>query len=236
MTTSWAAILLVVIMLPFQIVWAAGPSISFDKETHDYGKVVYGDTVRDSFTVTNKGNQTLIIEKLDASCGCTKAVKGTSDVPPKGNSTIIAEFDTNGLRQGRKEKSIFVHSNDPQRPVVKLTLLADVIKDLSVTPPSLAKQLPAFVESISFPMKITNSSDKPWTVKGTRSQADGVQTSLSSNPVSVEPHGSAQFAIIVNPLKEPDRYYYMGRVLLETDHPRESEIEIRYLIRIGKGE
>lgn len=237
MTLIRLTALLIVAAFPLQMSWASGPSISFDKETHDYGRVVYGDIVRESFNLTNKGNQTLMIEKLDASCGCTRAVKGASEVPPKGSSTIEAEFDTNGLRPGRKEKSIFVHSNDPDRPVVKLTLFADVIRDLNIAPPSLAKQLPAFVESISFPMKVTNSSDKPWSIKGIRSKADGLQASLSNTtPITVGPHGSSSFAIVVNLIKEPDRYYYMGRLLVETDHPRESEIEIRYLIRLGKGE
>ncbi|MCX5863255.1 MAG: DUF1573 domain-containing protein [Deltaproteobacteria bacterium] len=219
-----------------QITWAAGPSIGFDKETLDYGKVLYGDKAKDSFTFSNNGNETLIIEKLNASCGCTKAIKGSNEVPPKGRSSITAEFDTNGLRPGRKEKSIFVHSNDPQRPVVKLTLLADVIKDLTVDPPSLAKQLPGFTENISFPMRIANSSDKPFTIKGIKLKPDGLQASLSAVPVIVEPHGAVPFTIKFKLVKEPDRYYYMGRLLLETDHPRESEIEIRYLIKLGKAE
>lgn len=222
--------------IPWHTSWSAGPRISFDKEILDYGKVFYGDTVKEEFTVTNTGDETLIIEKLHASCGCTKAIKGSTDVPPKGSSKIFTAFDTNGLRTGRKEKSIFVHSNDPQRPVVKLTLLADVVKDLNVEPPSLAKQLPSFVQTVSFPMKITNTSDKACSLRGIKPQADGLQATINSAPVLVEPHGTVPFTILFSLNKEPDRYYYMGRLLLETDHPRESEIEIRYLIKLGKTE
>jgi len=85
-------------------------------------------------------------------------------------------------------------------------------------------------------MKITNTSDKACSLRGIKPQADGLQATINSAPVLVEPHGTVPFTILFSLNKEPDRYYYMGRLLLETDHPRESEIEIRYLIKLGKTE
>lgn len=213
---------------------AAAPKISFDKERYDYGNVIYGDTVHEEFTVTNTGDQPLIIEKLLATCGCTKTVKGKDKLPPKESTTIMTSFDTTGLRPGRKEKSIFVHSNDPQRPVVKLTLLADVIRNIVVDPPSLARQLPAFEETVPFSMKLTNAGDRTCALNGVKIQGDGLQVSLAPRQLTVEPGTTTHFTIQFKLKKEPDRYYYMGRLLLETDHPKESEIEIRYLIRLGK--
>lgn len=212
----------------------AAPKISFDKERFDHGEVIYGDTVHEEFTVTNTGDQPLIIEKLLATCGCTKTVKGKDELPPKESTKIMTSFDTTGLRPGRKEKSIFVHSNDPQRPVVKLSLLADVIRNVVVDPPSLAKQLAAFEESVPFLMKLTNSGDRACALKGVKIQGDGLGVSLDPPQLTLEPGTTSHFTIRFKLKNEPNRYYYMGRVLLETDHPKESEIEIRYLIRIGK--
>ncbi len=97
-------LLITLLILPYGDVSAAGPRISFDRESHDYGKVFYGDSVSEQFIVTNTGDETLIIERLDASCGCTKAVKGSTEIPPKGKSKIVVEFDTKGLKAGRKNK------------------------------------------------------------------------------------------------------------------------------------
>lgn len=208
-----------------------GPRISFDKEVIDYGKVRYGETVTEDFLFTNTGDETLVIEKLRSSCGCTKAVKGSREVPPGGKSNIVAAFDTTDLRGGKKEQNVFVESNDPERPIVKLTVLADVVKDLSVEPPSVAKHLPNFVEAVSFPLKITNFSDKMFTVKGVRVETEGIRASLNPAGFTVEPRSTVPFTLSVKLRNEPGQSHYMGEVFLETDHPKEREIDIRYLIR-----
>jgi len=213
---------------------AAGPKINFEKEVHDYGKIRYGDTVTEEFVFTNAGDQTLIIEQLRASCGCTKAVKGSSEVAPNQSSKIVAAFDTTGLRAGRKEQSIFVHTNDPEKPVVKLIVLADVVKDLGVEPPNVARRLQGFVETVSFPMKITNHGDQSYTIKGVKIEAGGMRASLNPASFAVQPRATAAFTLSLKLRNEPGQSYHMGQLHLETDHPRESDIEIRYLIKLDE--
>lgn len=212
----------------------AGPKISFEKEVHDYGRIRYGDTVTEEFVFTNAGDQTLIIEQLRASCGCTKAVKGSSEVAPSQSSKIVAAFDTTGLRAGKKEQSIFVHTNDPEKPVVKLTVLADVVKDLSLEPPNVARRLPGFVETVSFPMKITNYGDQPYTVKGAKIEAGGMRASLNPASFAIQPRTTVGFTLSLKLRNEPGQSYFMGQLHLQTDHPRESDIEVRYLIKLDE--
>ncbi|MEJ2717374.1 MAG: DUF1573 domain-containing protein [Deltaproteobacteria bacterium] len=89
MRPTKAGLLVVLLILPLMVYAATGPRISFDKETHDYGDVQYGDTVTEEFDFTNTGDKTLVIDKLRATCGCTKAIKGSSEVPPGGKSSIV---------------------------------------------------------------------------------------------------------------------------------------------------
>jgi hypothetical protein len=213
---------------------SGGPRIDFDNEVIDYGKVRYGETVSEEFVFSNTGDQTLVIEKLRSSCGCTKAVKGSSEVPPGGKSNIVAAFDTTGLRAGKKEQHVFVESNDPERHIVKLTVLADVVKDLNVEPPSIARRLPNFVETVSFPLKITNTSDKAFTVKGVKSETGGLRASLNPASFAVQPHSTAPFTLSLKLRNEPGQSHYMGEVNLETDHPKESELDVRYFIKFDE--
>lgn len=226
--------LIVLASLPLMAAAAEGPRISFDKYRHDYGKVLSGDTVTEEFTFTNTGDETLIIEKLRSSCGCTKAVKGSREVPPNGKSKIVAAFDTTGLRPGRKSKTIFVHTNDPKNRLVKLTLLADVVREVHVDPPSLAKQLPKFVDQVDFPMKIRNSSKKVCKIKGVKVPKNGLRAYVNPATVVVEPGATVPFDLVLRLKKQPDRHYYMGKLLLVIDHPKEPEIEVRYLIKFSK--
>jgi len=103
-----------------------GPRISFEKSKHDFGKVAEGPQVEYVFKFTNKGNQTLHIEKVQASCGCTGTTMGEKMDYAKGESgEIKITFNTQG-REGKQEKTIMVYSNDAKEPQKVLSFSAEV--------------------------------------------------------------------------------------------------------------
>lgn len=210
---------------------AAGPSISFDKETHDYGRVRYGETVSEEFVFTNTGDQTLHIDKLEASCGCTKAIKGKTDVAPKEKSKVIAAFDTVGLKAGKKRQTVSVYSNDPNKPVATLTLLVEVIRDVNVSPPNIVMRLPSFTETVSLPVKITNASDKQVIVQ-IKPQNESTPSPAEAKRIVAPPRSAVPFKFVMNLKNEPGRTFWAGRLMLETDHPTEKEIEVPYMIKL----
>lgn len=213
---------------------AAGPKIRFDKDTHNYGNVLYGDRVLEKFQFSNTGDETLVVDKLRASCGCTRVEAEPREVPPGGKGAIVAELDTVGLSQGAKQKTIMVHSNDATRPIVKLTLIAHVERQVTVTPAFLAHKSAAFVETISFPMKISNNSDRPVTVAGLEVKGAGVAGTLLPSRVVVQPAREAPFTIEMSLVEQKGRYFYAGNVVLRTDHPREQETIMRYFVQVGE--
>ena len=98
-----------------------GPKISFETTKHDFGKIPSGPQVEYIFKFTNKGNQTLHIEKVQASCGCTGATIGDKMDYAKGESgEIKVTFNTQG-REGKQEKTLMVYSNDSKEPNKVLT-------------------------------------------------------------------------------------------------------------------
>jgi Protein of unknown function (DUF1573) len=226
------AALLLLLALPTLVSAGNGPKISFEKTEHDYGKVLYGDTVTTEFVFTNEGDETLVIEKLHASCGCTKALIGSKEIPPKGGSKIRASFDTIGLRAGKKKKTVYVHTNDPKAPRTKLHLYADVVRHVSVAPARVAKKLKSFQEVISFPLTAKNASDKTVTITGAKLRGSGAKVSLEPGNVVVPPNSKTPFKIVLHLKKEKERFFYMGRVVLTTNHPREHELLVRYLVKL----
>ncbi|MBI5569896.1 MAG: DUF1573 domain-containing protein [Desulfomonile tiedjei] len=224
--------LMLLLSLPVLALAGNGPRISFDKVTHDYGKVMYGNTVNEEFTFTNTGDETLKIENLRSSCGCTKAVQGSSEVPAKQKSKITASFDTTGLSPGRKQKNLFVQTNDPVNPEVKLTIFADVIREVTVSPPTLAKKLTGPAEEVKFSLKFANTSDKQVSVTGLQAKGTVSGAKLEPQPLVLDPRGSATAELSMRIEKKSDQHYYMGKLVLLTDHPREKEIDLRYLIQV----
>lgn len=214
---------------------ADGPRIEFDKLRHDYGKILYGDKVSAEFTFVNSGDEPLIIKSLHATCGCTKAVEGSREIPPKGKSRITASFETEGLKAGRKEKSIMICTNDPVHPAIKLTLLADVVRELSIDPPTLGKKIGSHEVAVTFPVRISNSSDKTYNVTNIKTQPGELSATMKPATVRVGPHEDVSFDITVELEPQPNRAFYAGKLDIITDHPKEFDTEVKYLIQIDSG-
>ncbi len=210
------------------------PKIQFNKETHDYGQVLYGKTVVEEFHITNTGSAPLVIKKLEATCGCTKILEGPKEVPPHGSSKIVASFDTAGLRAGKKQKSIYVYSNDPVRPMVKLTVYAEVMRDVTLDSQNLAATIPEFQETVSFPMKLSNDSDEPVEITSLTTEPNQWKVAMSPERPVAPPHGSLPITVTVSLKRQPGREYYTGKFNLETSHPHEKTLDVRYLIRLEK--
>lgn len=65
----------------------------FDKESHNFGKVVLGTPVSVDFKFTNIGDQPIIISGVESSCGCT--VPEYTKTPVKKGETGIVKVTFN---------------------------------------------------------------------------------------------------------------------------------------------
>jgi hypothetical protein len=101
------------------------PVITFDQESFDFGKIELGKTIVHRFKVSNTGNATLHIKKVQASCGCTSTLVGKMDLAPGENTEIEAAF-TPESASGPVRKSIRVISDDPAHSKLTLHFRADV--------------------------------------------------------------------------------------------------------------
>ncbi len=100
------------------------PVIKFEKDTHDFGKLIQGEIVTYSFKFTNMGNGPLVIGNASASCGCT--VPRYSEKPVQaGESGFIDVTFNSENKNGPVEKTVTIEANTiPERTVI--TILADI--------------------------------------------------------------------------------------------------------------
>jgi len=89
---------------------ADAPTMKFEKETHDFGKIKRGDKVTYDFKFTNTGKSPLIITDATATCGCTKPEWPKTPVKPGEAGTIHVTFDSAG-KMGLQDKQITVTAN-----------------------------------------------------------------------------------------------------------------------------
>jgi hypothetical protein len=99
-----------------------GPNISFMKIEHDFGEIKEADGIAaHTFEFTNTGSAPLIIQAVNATCGCTTPTWTREPVMPGEKGKVSAAYDPKG-RPGQFDKSIIVQTNASTVPVtLKIT-------------------------------------------------------------------------------------------------------------------
>jgi len=113
MTRSLASSAIAVLL--FGLTAAASPMISVDMETYEFGTIVEGYAIEHTFVLTNVGDETLVINQVRATCGCTTTALATNELEP-GESvglTMVVSTAGNGGNTNFS-KYLYVYTNDPR--------------------------------------------------------------------------------------------------------------------------
>lgn len=120
------SLLFVCVLFSLTAALAQKPVITFAVKDYDFGKIKEADgNATHIFEFTNKGNAPLVVNRVQASCGCTTPTWSKEPVAPgkKGNITVV--YAAPG-RPGVFNKTITVFSNDTVSNAI-LTIKGEVI-------------------------------------------------------------------------------------------------------------
>jgi hypothetical protein len=84
--------------------------VSWAAEAHDFGEIPQGKAVSVEFTFTNTGDEPLIVENAQTSCGCTVSDYTAEPIAPGKSSKIKVTY--NAAAAGSFTKVITVNFND----------------------------------------------------------------------------------------------------------------------------
>ncbi len=104
---------------------AGTPKIKFKETAWNFGKIKQGDVATHEFVFANEGDDTLTIEKVSTTCGCTAALVSDRSIPPGKSGKIEVKFDSRGYG-GQITKVVTVQSNDPKDPQRPLEIKAEI--------------------------------------------------------------------------------------------------------------
>ena len=96
-------------------------SMSFDRDTINYGTVTADTDNLVKFTVYNTGKNPLKIEKVSASCGCTTVKEPENDIPPGGSDQIEVNFHPKADQLNDQQKTVTVLANT--KPKMKVVII-----------------------------------------------------------------------------------------------------------------
>lgn len=97
------------------------PKFQWEKEVHDFGKIVQGERVAYAFRFTNTGKSDLVISDAKGSCGCTVPEYSKEPVKPGESGKIDVIFDSDG-KKGHQDKTVTLMANtNPNTVVLRIT-------------------------------------------------------------------------------------------------------------------
>ena len=105
----------------------------FPIKRHDFGDVAVAAKCEVRFPIENKGNQTVHIKSVRASCGCTTPIIETNYIEPGQTGTILARFNTDTHR-GKKGATLMVIIDKPNYAEVQLKVDGYIRQDLVFNP------------------------------------------------------------------------------------------------------
>jgi hypothetical protein len=106
----------------------SGPVITWDKKTHDFGDIVQGDKVEQTFYFTNTGNEPLLITNVQVSCGCTTPKGWPRDpIAPGGKGELTVSFNSAG-KMGKQSKPVTIISNASNADGGVITFTTNVLE------------------------------------------------------------------------------------------------------------
>lgn len=136
----------------------AGPRIFIESTDVKAGRIYNDQKLEHAFTVENRGDATLVIDRIYG-CGgpCRSYVLATNEVPPGGSAKLSFAFDMY-LVEGDEIRVRTVHSNDPQTPDVPLTFNSTVIPRYALDPKIVFFQMEDTNETASAVVRIRSGS------------------------------------------------------------------------------
>ena len=109
------------------------PVIRFSETNWDFGQVSNTEPLTHVFVVANVGNAPLEITEVKPSCGCTTAGEWDRQVAPGKTGIIPIVFNPSKFT-GPIAKLVTVSCNDPETPVQKLLIRADISRPNDAQP------------------------------------------------------------------------------------------------------
>jgi hypothetical protein len=105
---------------------AAKSRMVFETTEMDFGELDEGKVVELTFKFKNGGDETLMIESIRSSCGCTVPKVEKMEYQPGETGALPVKFDSSGLK-GRILKTVTIITNDRDNPRTTLKIKGFVI-------------------------------------------------------------------------------------------------------------
>jgi len=173
----------------------------------DFELISRGDTPKFDFSIENKGELELIIEKIDASESIMNSVKLPLTILPTEKEEIVFTFDSNKYDIGEVRESIRISCNDPRRKIFSLRV-SGYIKEKEEPTVSIFPTLAEFKlssdlnDGVVQKISVQNSGDKSIKIISVNTSADYIMPLTTEVKIAANEKENIQFVLLRENLKD----------------------------------
>jgi hypothetical protein len=192
-----------------------------DKMDHDFGMIEPGEKLYGKYTLTNDGKETLEVDKIGKSCGCTEP-KLDSYVLKPGESTTLSFSFKAGSNPGKVKKNVWVTTRAPSLPdKLTLTLSADIRKIMDIKPERLSFDIKESASNKGT-IVLTSTDGKPFKVTGCTSTGSVVDVTYDADKEATE--HTLTYAARTDKLRESAT----GLLSIKTSSPKAPDLTVHF--------
>ncbi len=199
----------------------AAPSLEVEAASFDFGEISQGEKVRHVFIFSNVGDETLMIDRVRSSCGCTAALVSDKILEPGETGEVQANFDSTRF-SGSVSKTIYLYTNDPVYPTKQLYVKGKIRELVSIKPTqvnfgTVAPKLPVQAKVV-----VRNQGKETMTLGTPRSTAPELVVKMEDAPFEV----GTEIAIDLKLTAKPGQQRFSGYILVPIEGGPQKELRI----------
>ncbi len=219
------------------------PKVVVDDETHDFGALDSHATGRHNFVFRNVGEGVLKLTKGDTTCKCAASLLGDDEneveVAPGGATEVTLQWKGKGF-SGPFHQSATIHTNDPERRRITLTISGRIIKAVDTSPSELVLTGVSAGEAATGEIKLFGYQRDPLEITGYKlsDEATAEKFDVAFEPLAADEIAKQQDAtsghlihVTVKPGLPPGTF--QQRIIVETNAKDVPTVEVPVRGRIS---
>jgi hypothetical protein len=185
--------------------------LAWDNPEQTFNSKPQDESVVAKYRFTNKGKETIKIQNVATSCGCTTAALTKTEYAPGESGEIEAKFTFAG-RTGRQEKAITVTTSaTPQQPTI-LRLYVNIEEPVKIQPQVVYWRVGDQPDPKTIHIEVAD--DSPAKIASVQSDNPAVKVQLTE----VKPGKEYEVQVTPASVTQPGA----ATVLIRTDYPRDN--------------
>jgi len=196
------------------------PQIVVEKPSVDFGQVGPGSHHKAEYRFTNTGSQTLKIDHVQSTCGCTVPQLDKKEYAQGESGVVKVNFQAPSIK-GSVAKHLYIISNDPRAPRAEIEVKAEVVVKVEISP-----------ETVDLRFDQPNAGMPELTVRSLDDKEFAIKSVTVASNVMKIPFDPSQKAasFVLKPQVDTKllETYSSGAIQIITDHPQSGTLLVRY--------